>query len=173
MAKGKQKKQERQKVLFCFLCPFLPFLLPSSFSKIKPQSHAHGARFDRSSRREEIAQARRGEINELRAEAEDRRVERVERLDLKLDFTAFSELKFARQSQVERVRARSSPRVARQVACGPDSRKRKSGGQRWVERLAGATPDDSAEVTREIRPVVIHVVEVAVGASDAEADRAR
>src|SRR5262245_47876188 len=79
------------------------------FSKIKLQSHPHRPRFDRSSRREEIAQARCAEVNELRAEAEDRRVERVERLDLKLGPAPLAECELARQPQVERVGAWSPP----------------------------------------------------------------
>src|SRR5690348_11700005 len=87
----------------------------AEFSKNKLQSHPHRARFDRSPRREEVAQARRAEINELRAEAEDRRVERVESLDLKLGPAPLAECELARQPQVERVGARSPPCVARQI----------------------------------------------------------
>src|SRR5262249_16546030 len=148
--------------------------LPSwQLSKFELQSHSHRPRFDCSPRREEITQTSRAEINELRAEAEDRRVERIERLDLNLGFAALTEFELARQPQVERVAGGPSTRVARQIARGSDSREREPGDQRGIERLAGATPDDSVEVAREIGPVVIHVVEVSVGATDADAERER
>ena len=89
---------------------------PTPHLEIEFQSHPHRPRFDRSSRREEIAQARCAEINELRAEAEDRRVERVERLDLKLGPASLAECELARQPQVERVDFWSPPGVARQIA---------------------------------------------------------
>src|SRR5262245_22309395 len=142
-------------------------------SEIEPQTHPHRPRFDSSPRRKEITRSGRAEINELRAEAEDRRVERVERLDLKFGLAALGEFELARQPQVERISGRPSSGVARQIARGPNGRKRKSAGERRIELLARATPDDSVEVACEVRPVVIHVIEVAVIASDADAERER
>src|SRR5262249_54838906 len=123
--KGTRGGGDKEKEISCSLVPSSPCPLvspspclpfPTPHLEIELQSHPHRPRFDRSSRREEIAQARCGEIYELRAEAEDRRVERVERLDLKLSPGPLAECELARQPQVERVGAWSTTGVARQIA---------------------------------------------------------
>lgn len=123
---------------------------------------------ERSTRNEEVGS---GVVDKRRAEIEDRRVENVIEFNNRTQTHSFGEAKFSRNIQIEGIKTRTSARIARQVpAASADRRKRELIEQRLIES-AGLLPDDIGNVAGKIRTVGAEVVEVAVDAADADAER--